>query len=163
MKTRLFILFLTLFAFNGVAQNKNIKKHLVESESVVGVWQLVGELRMGEEVKFIPLPNMKIYNEDGTFFLVRMFEKSSFFAITLYGNYEISEDGMIKEYIKGTVLSDPTMVETVSELKYQLEDENNTLSISYKLQKSDKWVSEKWARVLSKINLNKGNIRKEGI
>ncbi|CEN50807.1 DUF4488 domain-containing protein [Capnocytophaga canimorsus] len=163
MKTRLFILFLTLLAFNGVAQNKNIKKHLVESESVVGVWQLVGELRMGEEVKFIPLPNMKIYNEDGTFFLVRMFEKSSFFAITLYGNYEISEDGMIKEYIKGTVLSDPTMVETVSELKYQLEDENNTLSISYKLQKSDKWVSEKWARVLSKINLNKGNIRKEGI
>ncbi|MFJ1434799.1 DUF4488 domain-containing protein [Capnocytophaga canimorsus] len=163
MKTRLFILFLTLFAFNGVAQNKNIKKHLVESESVVGVWQLVGELRMGEEVKFIPLPNMKIYNEDGTFFLVRMFEKSSFFAITLYGNYEISEDGMIKEYIKGTVLSDPTMVETISELKYQLEDENNTLFISYKLQKSDKWVSEKWARVLSKINLNKGNIRKEGI
>lgn len=149
MKRYFFIFLFGLSFFSLSAQDKVIGKHLIESKTIVGVWQMGGELKMGENVRTYFFPTMKVYNEDGTFFVMRSLEKGPF-IITLYGNYELGKDGKFTEYVIGS-MSDPKIVGTKTDLEYTLENDNNKLEIRYKLATADKWASETWVRVISKL------------
>ena len=158
MKTISFIFLFGIFCATSLAQDKVIKPtHLVESKGVVGFWQLVGELKVGERTDYIPFPNFKIYNVDGTFLVMRYIDvtqKSTNsggpMIVTLYGTYKVEKDGKISEFIDGTLVN-TKVTGTKSELEYTLEKENNILAIRYKLATSSEWVSEKWMRVFYKV------------
>ncbi|GIM59584.1 hypothetical protein CAPN007_17930 [Capnocytophaga canimorsus] len=82
----------------GFSQEKTIKKHVVDSQSIEGVWQMAGELKMGDKMSYIPMRTLKVYHSDGTFFVIQI-TKSDLALITLYGNYELDDEGKMTEYI----------------------------------------------------------------
>lgn len=158
MKHYFFIFLFGVHFLSVSAQDKVLDKHIVDSKTIVGVWQMGGELKMGENVRTYFFPTMKVYNEDGTFFVIRCLEKGPF-IITLYGNYKLGKDGKFTEYIVGSI-SDPGLVGTKTDLEYSLEKDNNKLEIRYKLAGTDNWSSETWVRVISKMSM-KGKTVKE--
>lgn len=145
----------------GYAQDKTVKKHIVESKSLVGIWQLGGELKMGENTKTVYTPTIKIYNEDGTFCVMRMFKEGPL-IVTLYGNYEILKDGKLVEYVSGS-LSDPHLVGTKSDLNYKIEKEGSRLEVRYKLATADGWASETWIRSVFSLPNNKNSRDKKDV
>ncbi|WP_212901322.1 DUF4488 domain-containing protein [Capnocytophaga canimorsus] len=43
-------------------------------------------------------------------------------------------------------------------MKYELEKENDVLTIRYKLETSENWASEKWIRLISKLPKQKSDL-----
>lgn len=150
MRKILFVL-ICLFGIQAFSQDKVIKKHLVDSQTLVGLWQLVGELKLGDAVTYLPTSNLKLINEDGTF--INFLAPSKMPArITSYGTYKLEDNGKFSEYIVSALSS---IGGTTSKLEYELDKNNSILTIRYKLANSEEWRTEKWGRVLHKVKEDK--------
>lgn len=156
---KIFFVLICLLGMQAFSQDKVIKKHLVDSQTLVGLWQLVGELKLGDAVTYVPMFSFKLVNEDGTFMTFRVSEKIPT-VITAYGTYKIEEGGKFSEYIVSSLHS--PIKGTTSKLEYELDKNNLVLSIRYKLADRDNWQTEKWVRVSHKLkgdkDKNMGNV-----
>lgn len=147
MKKIYMSLFLGVLAsFWGFSQ----EKHLPLSKDIVGIWQWVAsEGRNGE---LIPVRSQtenrtfKVINSDNTFYTMMLVPGMYSPVITFYGTYQLSGEGKFYENILQNALH-PNVSGQISELRYTLEDNGNTLISEFKLENSPRWVKEKWIRI----------------
>ena len=140
-----------------VAQKESNKKHLIESENLVGVWNMTGGVTTDGGIVNVRTENYKILNADGTF-LVYVFNQivNPAMEINLYGSYSIDSDSTYTEHIVKSRVS--SMSGTKSMMKYKLMGKDRLL-IQYYNEAVKVWVPEIWTRVsLGKIMNDKKTI-----
>jgi len=136
------------------------QKHLVESTSIVGLWQQMKVTEIideatGEEIEQqTPRPRYKCIMADGTYYLLNVElgeDGSGRSTIIHYGSYSIVGDSLEIEHIE-VCPSVPNLNGHDSHVRYSLPD-NNTMSLYYKfaleegIPGSTEWNPEIWKRV----------------
>lgn len=147
-------LFIVLFlAVTGTLQ---AQEHLPESNSLVGMWRLVGMTRnqSGETVA-VKTGNYKVINPDGTFYVFITWgarnqnPQNDITAFNLYGTYTITSDSTYTEHIV-KIDGNPGMNNSDSEMKYKFApgSDNNVVYLMWKNSALNRWIPELWERVI---------------
>jgi hypothetical protein len=137
-------LFVSCGMFKKRSNNSKQITHMVESKSLVGVWQQSGASI--ENVKYAPLMitgNYKMINTDNTFFTLKGYGTK--FSCSFYGTYQMTSDSTYTEKIIKHNLN-PSMSGSESKLRFNLIDEN-TMALEYFDTLYKRWVPEIWVRV----------------
>ncbi len=143
-----------------VPQPSPEQKHLVESTTIVGLWQqmktneVVDEETGADIVQQIPRARYKCIMADGTYFLLDAEpseDGSEHSTIIHYGRYSIVGDSLEIEHIE-VCPTVPSLNGHDSHVRYSLPD-NNTMTLYYKfaleegIPGSTEWTPEFWKRV----------------
>ena len=136
-------------------------RNLVESNSMVGLWQQVRTTEVVDEASEMAVPIMKLRPRykcimpDGTYYLLDVKVDSDGVAtstILHYGTYEFQDSDVMLEHIVNCS-TDPNLAGITSTVRYTLVDVN-TISIYYNFgleggseEGANEWVPETWKRV----------------
>jgi len=122
------------------------QKDLVESKSLIGIWQQaqVNKISDGQS-KIIKTPIYKVLNADKTFYCFLINNNELNTNISHFGSYEITSDSTFTESVTRHYTS-PSMDNSVSQMRFKLLDEN-TLLMQYYNDANKVWVPEVWLRV----------------
>lgn len=137
-------LFVSCGMFKKTSNNSKQITHMMESKSLIGVWQQSGANQ--KNVRDASLMKMGIYkmiNADNTFFTLSGGGVDLF--CSFYGTYQMTSDSTFTEKIIKHNLS-PSMSGSESMLRFKMIDEN-TMAVDYFDSEYNRWVSEIWIRV----------------
>lgn len=153
-------MFLQTSCIEGPAQPTIEKKPLVESTSIVGLWQqmktteIIDEETGMEIEQQMPRPRYKCIMSDGTYFLLNVElgeDGSGHSTIIHYGRYTTVGDSLEIEHVD-VCPTVPGLSGHDSHVRYTLPD-NNTMTLYYKfaleegIPGSTEWTPEVWKRV----------------
>jgi len=132
------------------------QKDLVESKSLIGIWQQaqVNKISDGQS-KIIKTPIYKVLNADKTFYCFLINNNELNTNISHFGSYEITSDSTFTESVTRHYTS-PSMDNSVSQMRFKLLDEN-TLLMQYYNSVNKQWVPEIWVRVTPRKPVNSIN------
>ncbi|MFD1162916.1 MULTISPECIES: DUF4488 domain-containing protein [Hwangdonia] len=153
---------ITLFCFIIVGwvtaqEATNQKNILIESNTIVGVWQqMFVKINDSGEKEMFKSGNYKVINSDGTYFTFvtwgakqmvkngKSIIEQNVTDVGHYGVYKnLTDSSFIEQIIKHGV--NTKMSGTASQINYKLLD-INTVIMEYK--NGDRWIPEMWRRVV---------------
>lgn len=134
------------------------QKDLVESKSLVGIWQQaqVDNSSPDGQTKIFNVPTYKVLKEDMTFYCFSINNFNNLNSnVTHWGTYKITSDSTFTEsVIKHYAF--PDLDNSESLMRYKLLDEN-TLLMQYYNSVNKQWVPEIWKRVAPRKVVNSIN------
>lgn len=132
------------------------QKDLVESKSLVGIWQLAQVKQTADgQSKIINTPSYKILNADKTFVFFSISSNELNTNVSHWGTYNITSDSTYTESVTRHYTS-PALDKSESQMRFKLLDEN-TLFMQYYNDAYKRWIPEVWVRVTprkSATNIN---------
>jgi len=123
------------------------QKDLVESKSLVGIWQQAQVNKSPDgQTKIINLTTYKVLNADKTFYCFSINNLNNLNTnIIHWGSYNITSDSTFTESVTKHYAF-PALDNSESLMRYKLLDEN-TLLMQYYNSVNKQWVPEIWVRV----------------
>lgn len=122
------------------------QKDLIESKSLVGIWQMQG-MRNTEDGKtqLVRLGNYKVLNKDGTFYAFAITNNDLTTNVSICGSFKITSDSTYTESVIAHYTS-PEMNNSESKMRYKFIDKD-TLVLEYYNNAIKRWIPEVWVRV----------------
>ena len=142
-----------LMAITGMAF---AQKDLVESKSLVGIWQQAQANQSNDgQLKITKQPVYKVLNTDNTFFCFAISSNDLSSTVSHWGTYKITSDSTYSESVTRHYTS-PALDKSESQMRFKLLDEN-ALLMEYYNDANKMWIPELWIRVTPLKPLNKVN------
>ena len=141
MRKSIFIVALMIVTCMAFAQ-----KDLIESKSLVGIWQQarVTQSRDGN-VKIVKATVYKVLNADKSFYCISITNNDLTTNVSICGSFKITSDSTYTESVTRHYTS-PSMDNSESQMRFKLLDEN-TLLMQYYNEANKVWIPEIWVRV----------------
>jgi hypothetical protein len=140
-----------LMAITGMAF---AQKELVESKSLVGIWQQAQANQSNDgQLKVINLPTYKVIKEDMTYYSFSINNLNNINSnVVHWGTYKITSDSTFTEsVIKHYAF--PALDNSESIMRFKLLDDN-MLVMKYYNNVNKEWVPEVWKRVTPRKLVN---------
>ena len=140
-----------LMALTGMAF---AQKELVESKSLVGIWQQAQANQSNDgQLKVINLPTYKVIKEDMTYYSFSINNLNNINSnVVHWGTYKITSDSTFTEsVIKHYAF--PALDNSESIMRFKLLDDN-MLVMKYYNNVNKEWVPEVWKRVTPRKLVN---------
>lgn len=142
-----------LMAITGMAF---AQKDLVESKSLVGIWQQAQANQSNDgQIKINKQPVYKVLNTDNTFFCFAISSNDLSSTVSHWGTYKITSDSTYTESVTRHYTSS-ALDKSESQMRFKRLDEN-TIIMKYYNEANKQWVPELWYRVTPRkplININ---------
>ena len=141
MKKSIFIVALMVVTCMAFAQ-----KDLVESKSLIGIWQQAQVQKTADgQSKIIKTAVYKVLNADNTFVFFSISSNVLNTNVSHWGTYNITSDSTYTESVTRHYTSS-ALDKSVSQMRFKLLDEN-TLFMQYYNDANKMWIPEVWLRV----------------
>jgi len=137
-------LFVSCGMFKKTSNNSKQITHMMESKSLIGVWQQCSTSQLGAGNGSIrKIKNYKIINADNT--LYTLFDSNGNLVCGFYGSYQMTSDSTLTEKIFKHG-QNRGMSGSESQLRFKMIDEN-TIALKYFNSSINNWIPEVWVRV----------------
>jgi len=151
MKKSIFTVALMVVTCMAFAQ-----KDLIESKSLVGIWQQAQVDNSNGQAKVVRLTTYKVLNADKTFYCFSINNLNNLNSNVIhFGSYNITSDSTFTESVTKHYAF-PALDNSESLMRYKLLDEN-TLLMQYYNSVNKQWVPEIWVRVTPRKPVNSIN------
>lgn len=141
MKKSIFTVALMVVTCMAFAQ-----KDLIESKSLVGIWQMQGTRNTADgKTQLVRLGNYKVLNTDNTFYAFAITNNDLTTNVSICGSFKITSDSTYTESVIRHYTS-PEMNNSESKMRYKFIDKD-TLVLEYYNDANKRWIPEVWVRV----------------
>jgi len=141
MKKSIFTVALMVVTCMAFAQ-----KDLIESKSLVGIWQQAQVRKTTDgQSKIINTAVYKVLNADNSFVFFSISSNELNTNVSHWGTYKITSDSTYTESVTRHYTS-PALDKSESQMRFKLLDEN-TLFMQYYNDANKMWIPEVWLRV----------------
>lgn len=132
------------------------QKDLIESKSLVGIWQQAQVKKTADgQSTIIKTPIYKVLNADKSFYCFSINNNELNSNISHFGSYNITSDSTFIESVTKHYNS-PAMDNSESQMRFKLLDDN-TLFMQYYNEANKVWVPEVWMRVIPRKSVTNIN------